>query len=167
MKKALLLLLMLCLMPLSSALALEKTDIVFTFDEQVYIPGDEPTALLRALEAHFGKGKETQTASCLFTGMDKEFDFGDIIVGTYPMGKNGADVIESIIVFQGEWPTVRGIAIGATLEDVEKAYGNDYTLAYDQLTYCLGDPLTDPALTFFLDLETKTVLGYFLMGNGG
>lgn len=167
MKKCLLLL-VICLFIFPHALAaapLEKADIVFTLEGQDYAPGEEAKPLLTALEAHFGKGIETQTESCLFKGMDKEFDFGQVLIGTYPIGKTGGDVIESIIILEGDLKTSRGIGIGSPLEEVEKAYGSDYVLDYNQITLCAGDPLTDPALIFFLDLNTNTVSGFFLMGN--
>jgi len=167
MKKRLLML-MVCLFLLPRALAaapIEKEDMIFLFDGKAYTVGEEANPLLSALEARYGKGIETQTESCLFTGMDKEFDFGEVLIGTYPIGRAGGDVLESIIVLEGELKTSRGIGIGASLEEVETAYGSDYVLDYNQITFCGGDPLTEPVLVFFLDLKANAVSGFFLMGN--
>ncbi len=159
-----------CLLLFSVALAaesLQTQDWALVFDSQSYSLGDEAGPVLKTLEGLYGKPVQTQTESCLYTGMDKEFDFGDVVVGTYPIGKGGKDTIETLMVLGGDTPTVREIQIGMSLSQVEAAYGADYTQDYDQLAFCSGDPLKDPVLVFFLDLQTQQVSGYYLMANGG
>ena len=90
--------------------------------------------------------------SCVFKGEDKEFVYDGMSVYTNPLGE--IDVWYEAYITGADFRTARGIGIGAALEDVLAAYGENYYLeGEDMLTYSLsGDPedYASPCLVFTL-----------------
>ena len=164
-----LLCLLLCLLMPFAALAeeiapLSADDFVLTVGETVFALGEDAAALVEALEALTGAPLEmTETVSCMFSGMDREFAGDDVLVGTYPIGTDGGDVVESVMVFTDALTTARGAAVGMTKEEIETLYGADYFLDWDTMIYSLGE--LEPQLMFTLDLETGVVVSWMLLRN--
>lgn len=69
----------------------------------------------------------TEAASCAFEGLDKTYYYGSFYLTTYPAGDG--DRISSVWFADDTVSTEEGIAIGASREEVEQAYGSD----------CFGD----------------------------
>ena len=139
---------------LAGAAPLNEADITLTYDGRTYTLRSDPAALIAAIEKHDGSPMQVEEAdSCQFRGKDKEF---------YGTGKNGGDLLESIVVTGGIWKTERGIGIGSTRKAVLAAYGEGVE-DYDQLLYAIKKPYESPTLIFQFDLETDQVIYIFLL----
>ena len=164
MKKLLCLLICLTL-PLTAlaeaAAPLTEEDFALTVGETAYALGGDAAALVAALEALTAPMDKTETVSCMFDGMDREFENEAVLVGTYPIGADGSDVVESVMVFTDALTTARGAAVGMTREDIEAFYGEDYILDWDTMIYSLGE--IGPQLMFILDLDTDAVVAWMLL----
>ena len=97
-----------------------------------------------------------EVVSCVYEGYDKTFEYEDIRISTVPY--DNADIIEMITITGGDHSTTRGIKVGASRQDVIKAYGENFTsddgyyLVYTEN----GDP-DDPAsmrIMFKMDGDT-------------
>ncbi len=129
---------------------------------------EEATLLIKEVEKLNEEPLEIMKAeSCLFKGEDKEFIGEDIIIATYPSGKNEKDIVETIYIEGGKYETARGIQIGMGKQEVIEAYGENYVQEHDQMIYTFKDIHKDPWLVFVLDLETEQVLQYFIFANTG
>ena len=144
---------------------LTEADFVFAYAGQAHRLGEPALPLIQAIEAAEGAMRVTEAESCMFAGIDREFESDTLLIATYPIGRGGADVLETILVIGGEHQTARGVSIGDAVDDVVAAYGNGYTLDHNQMVYALGDPLTEPVLIFILDLDTGRVASFFMMRN--
>lgn len=160
-KRMLIALLLCCLMPVAALAALDDADFTLAVGDALYALGESPEALIAAA----GPMTITEADSCMFDGTDKEFASETLLLATYPIGPGGADALETIYVIGGEYVTARGIGLGATREAVIAAYGDGYTMDYDQMRYAIGDPLETPMLVFILDLETDTVAAFYMIRN--
>lgn len=146
------------------SLSLTEEDLLFTYEGKTYALLTDPAGLFSAVAAHDGAEMTVEEApSCLYDGMDKEFSGRDIVVGTHPSGKNGGDLIETIVILNGPWTTARGVGIGSTRDQVISAYGENFTEDYDQMIYAVGAPYESPMVIFQLDLDTQQVSAIFLM----
>lgn len=110
------------------------------------------SALLDALGPDY---TYAEAISCVYTGMDKTYEYPGCILYTYPDGDT--DHLMELYCTQ-DVTTDKDISIGASRKDVEAAYGTDYTEAGITLTYALAAPddLTLPASIYF-ELENDTV----------
>lgn len=63
----------------------------------------------------------TESASCAFEGLDKQYYYGNIYIDTYPVGDK--DYIYDFWFADDSLQTAEGIYIGATKAQVEAAYG--------------------------------------------
>lgn len=167
--RMMLILMLCCLLPVWTAAEapapLTAADFVFALEDQPYLLGDPADGLLSAAEEAIGPLSMTAADSCMFTGQDKEYVNDELLIATYPIGPGGTDVVETVYVVGGTHATARGIGLGMTRDAVITAYGDGYTLDYDQMLYAQGDPLTEPILVFVLSLETDTVSAFYLMRN--
>lgn len=165
-----LLALFICLMLPLAALAeeiapLSGEDLTLTVGEAVYTLGGDAAALVEALEALTGEPLVmTESVSCMFEGMDREFENEAVLVGAYPIGPGGSDVLESVMVFADTLVTARGAAVGMTKAEIEALYGMAYELDWNEMVYSLpGEPDHEPVLIFVLDLETDEVVSWMLL----
>lgn len=142
-------------------------DFLFVFESKVYSLGMPAGPLINAVEAKYGPFSVFEAESCLFSGMDRELENADLLLGTYPIGPGGTDALETIMVTGGAFQTPRKIGIGSTKAEVIAAYGESFILDYDTMLYSTGSYLSDPVLAFTLDLSTNTVLSYYIMQNTG
>lgn len=160
-------LLALCLMPLSAfgeVLPLSAEDFTFTFNGTDYLLGGAAAPLIKAIEEKIGAPMQrTEAESCMFSGKDREFEGGDLVIGTYPIGPNGADATETVMAFSDAYETARGARVGLTKDEVAALYGGDYVLDYDQMIY---QPKPDgPMLVFGIDLTSGLVSYWALIKN--
>lgn len=70
--------------------------------------------------------------SCLYDGEDKIYEYGDMVLYTFPSGKK--DILY-IAEYNGDEATLSGIKAGSTKEEVIAAYGQGYTEAMGFITY--------------------------------
>lgn len=166
-----LLCLMLCLMMPFAALAeadnpLSADDFALTVNDTVYnlAYGLNAAELVGVLESHTGAPLAmTETISCMFSGMDREYANDAVVLGTYPIGTDGGDLVESIIVLSDAFITDRGAMVGMSKAEVEALYGTDYVLDWDQMIYSLGE--MEPQLIFVIDLNTNVVTSWMMLRN--
>lgn len=148
----------------AEAAALTGEDLVFQVADTVFRPGDPAAPLVRALEAYLGTPLTvTETESCMFAGMDREYGCDALVLGTHPTGKNGADALESVLVFAEPFATARGITVGMTKEEVLALYGTSGTEDWDELVFTESD--TGASLVFVFDTETEQVICWMLLRN--
>ena len=101
----------------------------------------------------------SEAISCVYTGMDKTYQYPDLFLYTYPDGENDR-LME--VYCTADVETAKGIGLGASLKDIEAAYGSDYTRAGVTVTYSLPAPdkQTLPATLYFeLDGDTVCAIG--------
>ena len=67
--------------------------------------------------------KYTESTSCAFDGLDKSYYYGSFYLETYPQGDE--DFVSGWWFADDTVSTEEGIYIGATLAEVEKAYGSE------------------------------------------
>lgn len=73
-----------------------------------------------------------QARSCNYDGDDKVYTYGDVMLYTYTNGKE--DILYSVEII-GETPTLSGIKVGSTKQEVITAYGKNYTDDGMYITY--------------------------------
>lgn len=101
----------------------------------------------------------SEAISCVYTGMDKTYQYPDLFLYTYPDGEND-HLME--VYCTADVETAKGIGLGASLKDIEAAYGSGYTKAGVTVTYSLPAPdkQTLPATLYFeLDGDTVCAIG--------
>ena len=80
-----------------------------------------------------------ETVSNPRLGSDKEFIYEGIVIHTNP--QNRKDIVNRI-EYYGEEKTLSGIGIGSTRADIEAAYGIDYVMDPDYITYTYDNHAT-------------------------
>ena len=132
--------------------SLSEADLSLTVSGTAVQPDTSVSALL---DAFGGDYTYSEAVSCVYTGMDKTYAYDDLILYTYPDGDTDR-LME--LYCTADVTTSRGITIGSSRKDVEKAYGSGYTEAGITLTYALKAPddLTLPASIYF-ELQNDTV----------
>lgn len=146
-------------------LPLTEDDLLFRFGEEVYALGSPAAPLVEAVNRVSPPLDVQEVDSCLFSGKDKEFVNEQLLIGTLPRGQGGQDLIETIMVLNGDHLTARGIGIGNLEQEVLKAYGEPFLKDYDLLIYHLGDGQDGPQLVFVLNLQDDSVLSYYYFLN--
>ncbi len=94
-------------------------------------------------------------ASCYFDGLDKVFTYDGYEVTTYP--KADGDYIQDVSISSDTIKTDKGIGVGSTIEDIEKAYGNDYTVSGKMYEYYQDDT---KYMYFFILNDVVQYYGY-------
>lgn len=159
MKKTLILALILSLLAMMTACgraasgSFSEEDIALLISGETFTLNDPVESIVEILGEDFDY---SEIASDAYEGLDKMYDYGTIIVATVP--PEGKDVIAEIHVLGGDLAsTAKGIKIGSTLAELEAAYGTDYTLDDDILTYWAGpkNEINTPNLYFVMDGEDK------------
>lgn len=163
-------LLILCLLFLFSALCLaEETplsqeDFAITLDGVSFQVGCPAAALIAKAEGFWClKMAKTESESCMFTGMDKEYACDPMIIGTHPSGKKGEDEVESLLIFDTGLATARGITVGMNRAQVVAAYGENGFEDWDELSFT--DPGTGASVVFVFDLENDEVICWMILRN--
>lgn len=157
---------LLCAFAAAEGTALTDRDFELAYAGETYRLLTDPAPLLSAMEARDGQKPEVfEAESCLFTGTDKEITGRELVLATYPAGRGGADLLETVMVYGGPWTTSRGIGVGSAKEDVIAAYGDQYLADYDQMVYAVGEPYASPMVVFQIDLDSGLVTAFFLMAH--
>lgn len=153
----LLLCLMMPLMALAEDIApLTADDLILTVGEETFALGEDAAPLVEALAVLTGAPLTmSESTSCMFDGKDREFENEAVLVGTYPIGKDGGDATESVTVFTDALMTARGAVVGMTREEIEALYGADYFLDWTTMVYSLG--VLEPQIMFILDADLNVV----------
>lgn len=167
MKKCLCLLALLCLtagMAHAEIAPLSESDFAFTFSGTSYALGSELAPLVAAIEQASGEQMAvTEAESCMFSGKDREFELDGLILGAYPIGRVGADALETVIALTDAYETARGARVGMTKEEIIALYGSSFTLDYDQMIYQQAE--NGPMLLFGIDLDTGLINAWTLIRN--
>lgn len=164
MKKAFLLLLAAVLL-LSCAACGEKAEapsggVPGSFDSRdicLVIGGTSVTADTTAEELLALLGEDydyAEAISCVYDGMDKTYTYPDFVLYTYP--QEDGDKLMELYCSGGEVQTSRGIALGATREEVIAQYGEPTSAVGLTMSYELettGDLL--PASLYFMIRDGK------------
>ena len=116
-----------------------------------------PKTTMDDVRAALGEEDEyAEAISCVYEGMDKTFTYGEVTFYTYPDGET--DRLMEVYCTGGDVATAKGVTFGATVAEIEAAYGSDYTRSGKLLTYELpvsGED-TEPASLYFV-LENDCV----------
>ncbi len=102
----------------------DEADMAVVIGGVTYPVRVDSSAVIEALGGRDGCEYE-ETVSCVYKGYDKSFDFGGIKVSTVPV--DDVDIIEMFTLRSKDYTTPRGIAVGATRQQVIDAYGESYT----------------------------------------
>jgi hypothetical protein len=95
-----------------------------------------------------------EAESCASQGLDKIYTYGGIEIHTYE--NNDKDYVASILFIDDTVETDEGIALFETLEDVVKAYGDDYFKYLGLYTY----QGIDSKLSFLIENEEIISIEY-------
>lgn len=98
-----------------------------------------------------------EAASCYFDGLDKVFTYDGYEITTYP--KEDGDYIQDINISSDTIKTDKGIGVGSTLAEVEKAYGSDYTVSGKMYEY-YHDGSDSKYMYFFIMNDVVQYYGY-------
>ncbi len=105
--------------------------------------------------AKLGDPKEYfEAPSCAFQGTEKSYVYSGFKVTTYEL--DGKDHIASVLVLDDSIATPEGVFLGATLDDVTKAYGTAYAQNLGLYTYTSGKM----TLAFLLENGKVTSIEY-------
>lgn len=97
-----------------------------------------------------------EAASCYYDGLDKVFSYDGYEVTTYP--KEDGDYIQDINISSDSIKTDKNVGVGSTLEELEKAYGSDYTLSGKMYQYYQDD--NSKYMYFFILNDVVQYYGY-------
>ena len=96
-----------------------------------------------------------EAASCYYDGMDKIYSYDGFEITTYPV--KDRDFVQDICISSDSLKTDKGITVGSSLEDVIKAYGEDYELKGKMYRYFCSD---DTYRYFFITNDAVKYFGY-------
>lgn len=109
--------------------------------------------------ADLGDGYEyAEGKSCNYDGLDKTYTFPEATFYTNPLPEG--DLVNEIYAESDGVTTSRGIAVGASKDDVLAAYGEPAQQDASILIYRLSDEIGQPSLCF--ELEGDSVAAIFL-----
>ncbi len=147
----------------AEAAPLTEKDLEMVFNGQTFKLKTDAKLLLDVL----GKDYEKQESdSCLYEGMDREFDYAKITIITFPQNKK--DIIDEVDIADTGFTTSRGIKVGATLDEVTAAYGKNYKDEGTQIKYILSgnpDDMKSPCIIFELENGKVTSIDYYSASN--
>lgn len=107
-----------------------------------------------------GEDAYAEAISCVYEGMDKTFTYGEVTFYTYPDGET--DCLMEVYCTGGDVTTAKGITFGATVAEIEAAYGSGYTRSGKLLTYELpvsGEKNEPASLYFELENDCVSAIG--------
>jgi hypothetical protein len=74
-----------------------------------------------------------EAESCAFKGLDKFYTYAGIEITTYPL--DGKDYVSAISLMDDSVSTPEGVYLGATVDEMIEAYGEEYTESSGSYTY--------------------------------
>ena len=96
-----------------------------------------------------------EAASCYFEGLDKVFTYEGYEITTYP--KEDGDYIQDVNISSETIKTDKGVGVGRTLDEVEAAYGSDYTVSGKMYEYYQDN---EKYMYFFILNDVVQYYGY-------
>lgn len=112
----------------------EATEFVLTYkDVEIKMHADIKPIVDQLDEADF----YFEAPSCAFQGMDKTYTYGGFEIHTYEA--DGNDYVASILFINDTQATDEKVALFDTVEDVKKAYGEEFEESLGLYTYTLGE----------------------------
>lgn len=147
---------------LAEPLPFGDADLVISFRGQAYKLLEDASGLLQILGDDC---QYSEAESCVYDGMDKTFDFGNLCVYTIPSAE--ADLLDGLDVYDDSVTTARNISVGATREEVLLAYGPQAGEESDLVYNTSGDisRLGDPKLTFLMENDLVVAISYYSGSN--
>lgn len=125
----------------------DADDLRIVVDDSSFTMLEDAAGLLSLLGDDY---QYSEAESCVFEGMDKTFDYGDLLVYTVPSGD--IDLLDGYDIIAGDYTTTAGIGLGSTRDEVLAAYGDpaddsDYMIYNES-----GNPenIGEPRLTIVL-----------------
>ncbi len=98
----------------------------------------------------------SEAISCAYDGMDKTFEYSDLVIYSWPDGET--DRVSEFLIFSDVCTTARGITVGSSLDDVIAAYGQGSEVGsmieYEALGRLISFSISDGAVT---DIDFMTV----------
>ncbi len=140
---------------------INKQDLTFIHSGKSFLLDSDVLPLLESIGSDY---EYLQAPSCVYEGNDKSFLYDDFEIYTYPL--NGKDLIDEIIVLTPHYETNRGIKVGSSIDDVKKAYGNDYIDQGGLITFSQNpkDP-TSPVIYFYFENDMVASIHYYSASN--
>lgn len=107
-----------------------SAQVSYTINNIKIIPGTDFSGAYKELGEPV---KYTEAASCYFAGMDKVFTYDGFEVRTYPA--ESGDFIQDLSISSDRFSTDKGITVGATVNEVVAAYGDNYVKTGNMYKY--------------------------------
>lgn len=101
-----------------------------------------------------------EAASCAFQGLDKIYTYNGFEINTYP--SEDKDFIASVYFLDDSVTTDKGIYLGASIDDVIAAYGEEYEGVEGEYTYTLGET----TLSFIIEEDSVASITYSAIVEG-
>ncbi len=140
-----------------------QQDLVFAIDGTNFALDTDIAPLMEILGDDYTL---SSAPSCVYDGEDKTFDYGNIIIYTYPNGDT--DIIWEIDIFGAEYSTAKGIKVGDTLADINAAYGDSGFEAGNTYIYNISEDKNDiesPQLCFDFNDDQISCIIYYSPSN--
>ena len=161
----LLVMLLIVLSACAAKTGLTEEDLIFGVNGQTFALDSDASKLVEALGEDYSF---SEAVSCAYVGMDKVYAYDGISVFTYPL--DDIDRIDEIYITSDAYSTEKGITVGSTLEDIQKAYGKE---AIDEdgdglLVLTTEGPSIDtdqPCLYFVMDGDTVLEFSFYSASN--
>lgn len=158
-------LLVIMLAACASGSGMTESDLVFHVNGGEFALNSDASALIAALGDDYAY---SEAVSCHYVGMDKTFAYDGIQVFTYPI--DDVDYIDEIYITSNQYSTAKGITVGSTLADIQKAYGKDAADVDGDglLVLNLDGPSIDtdqPCLYFVMDGDTVLEFSIYSASN--
>ena len=144
---------------------LTEDDLIFQTNGGTFALNSDASKLVAALGEDY---TFSEAVSCAYEGMDKRYIYDGIMVFTYPL--DNIDRIDEIYISSDAYSTSKGITVGSTLSDIQKAYGED-AMDVDGdglLVLTTEGPSVDtdkPCLYFVMDGETVLEFSFYSASN--
>jgi len=139
-----------------------EDDLIFVFGGKQFRLNSDAALLIAALGSEYGV---TTADSCVYDGEDKQFDFENLSIYTYPI--EGKDMIDEVYVFGGDYTTSKGIGLGSTLDEVKAQYGDGEQVGSEYVYALSGDAkdVKSPKLTFELEDDVVVGISFYAASN--
>lgn len=98
-----------------------------------------------------------EAQSCAFEGMDRVYTYSGFDLQTYTI--DNKEFVFSVSFLDDTVATREGISIGASLEDVTKAYGSDFEKSFNQYNYIENES----KLSFIIENDEVVSIEYALV----
>ena len=112
------------------AAAAEHKGYVFVYNDVTIEMDAEAAPIVEALGE---PASYFEAPSCAFEGIDKVYTYGSFELDTYPI--EGTDYVSSVVIKDDMVSTPEGICIGSSRQDMEGAYGTEWSDEEGMIVY--------------------------------